>query len=166
MRLADSRKNSVLWFWLLLALLIPLFSTYGRPLQRMMKSALSSTSLALLFGFFSLLLLGGLVAWYRAQKKTWLIWHLLWLVPLFILLPLSLPLVEERLHFILFGSFGFASMLLFSPLTALAVAVAGAGLDEALQWALPDRVGDWRDVGLNVLASLGGAAAAFFGTRR
>ncbi|WP_456405054.1 hypothetical protein [Thiolapillus sp.] len=166
MQFDNIRKNGVLWFWLLLVILIPLVSVYGRSLQRLAKSALPSTGLALLFGVVSLLLIGTLAAWLQKQGRPRWFWHLVWIIPLFILFPMTLPIVEERLHFILFGAFGFLSMLLFPAVTAIAVALLGAGLDEALQWALPDRVGDWRDVGFNALASLGGAAAAFLGVRK
>ncbi len=150
----------------MLAMLIPLLSVYGRPLQRMVKTYVPTTGLALFFGTVSLLLLAALITWFRAQGKPARAWHLAWLIPLFLLLPLTLPLVEERLHFVVFGAFGFFSMLLFPPPVAVLVSLAASGLDEALQWVLPDRVGDWRDVGFNAIASLGGATAAFAGIRK
>lgn len=161
-----SNWRCVFSIWLLLLVVIPLISVFGRPLQRGVKSMMPGTGLALLFGVLSLLLLIGLALWLGRDGKPGRVWHLAWLVPLFLLLPLNLPLVEERLHFVLFGGFGFFSMLLFPPAAALLVALLGSGLDELLQWALPDRVGDWRDVGVNALASLGGAAAAFAGRER
>ncbi|HEC05743.1 MAG TPA: VanZ family protein [Thiolapillus brandeum] len=166
MPFAHSGKRITPYIWLLLAVLIPLLSVYGRSLQRVVKTAMPAGGLALFFVTLSLLLLAALTAWFRAQGRSGQIWHLAWLIPLFLLLPLTLPLVEERLHFVVFGGFGFFSMLLFSPPVAVLVSLAASGLDEALQWALPDRVGDWRDVGFNVIASLGGATAAFFGGRK
>lgn len=160
------RKKNILCAWLMLVMLIPLLSVFGRPLQRIARSVIPPMGLALLFGAVSLFLIGALAIWFRKQGRPGWFWYLFWMIPLFILFPMTLPIVEERLHFILFGGFGFLSMLLFSPPTALLVSVLAAGLDEALQWALPDRVGDWRDVGFNVLACLGGAGAAFFGARK
>lgn len=160
------RKKSILWAWLILVMLIPLLSVFGRPLQRMARSMIPATGLALLFGALSLFMIGALVIWFAKHGRRGWFWHLFWVIPLFILFPMTLPIVEERLHFILFGGLGFLSMLLFSPVTALLVSILGAGLDEALQWALPDRVGDWRDVGFNLIASLGGVGAVFFGRRK
>ncbi len=81
------------------------------------------------------------------------LWHLLWFIPLFIILPYYIPIVEERLHFIVFGLYGYLSMLVLPRFTAyIACLLLGAG-DELLQWALPDRVGDWRDVQFNLLAA-------------
>jgi hypothetical protein len=56
----------------------------------------------------SLLLVVALAIWLKRHVKPDRIWHLVWLVPLFLLLPM----VEEHLHFLLFGGFGFFSMLL------------------------------------------------------
>lgn len=166
MPFVEIRKKGALWAWLMLVILIPLLSVYGRPLQRMARSMIPATGLALCFGAVSLFLIGALAIGFKKLGHPGWFWHLFWVIPLFILFPMTLPIVEERLHFILFGGFGFLSMLLFSPVTALVVSLLGAGLDEALQWGLPDRVGDWRDVGFNVLACLGGGGAAFFGTRK
>jgi VanZ family protein len=78
----------------------------------------------------------------------------LWVAVVFLLLPLFLERVEERLHFLTFGLFGALSMLLFRPRYAFMMSVVFSGADELLQYFLTDRVGDWRDVGMNSLASL------------
>lgn len=72
-----------------------------------------------------------------------------------------MSVIEERVHFIVFGSFGFLSMLIFSPKIAITVCISISVLDEGLQWYLPDRVGDWFDVGINILASVAGAFFTF-----
>ncbi|WP_456380260.1 hypothetical protein [Thiolapillus sp.] len=159
-------QNRALVGWLALLLLIPLVSVFGRSLQRFARDTVSSGLLAVLMLLALVAMVVMMATWFRRHGGAFNLWHLLWMVPLFLLFPLSLPLVEERLHFLLFGGFGFFSMLLFPPLLGLAVLLAGAGLDEVLQWFLPDRVGDWRDVGFNALASVGGGAAAFFGRKR
>ena len=81
---------------------------------------------------------------------------------LFLIVPLLLERVEERMHFLTFGLFGALSMALFAPRYAFIICLLGAGGDELLQFYLPDRVGDWRDVAFNALASFG--AAIFFHT--
>ncbi|WP_456416759.1 hypothetical protein [Thiolapillus sp.] len=169
MMLQKPRKNihnGALAGWLALLVLIPMVSVFGRSLQRYARDMVSSGWLAALMLLALTAMVVMMVAWFRRHGGAFNLWHLLWMVPLFLLFPLTLPLVEERLHFLLFGGFGFFSMLLFPPLLGLAVLLAGAGLDEVLQWALPDRVGDWRDVGFNALASVGGGAAAFFGGKK
>ena len=94
--------------------------------------------------------------------------HLLW-VSLFglILMPrifsglglalfLVVFLVEnnvERLHFIIFGLFGFFSARLFTPPFAASFCLLMGAGDELLQYFLPSRVGDLRDVGFNLIAA-------------
>ncbi len=89
-----------------------------------------------------------------------------WVTPLFLLLPLTFPVVEERVHFLLFGGLGFFSMLLFSFPVAMVVTLSYASLDELWQWVLPDRFGDWRDVGINAIAGVGGIVTAWIGKKR
>ncbi len=105
------------------------------------------------------------VWWAWKNRGAQVFWHLLWLIPLYVIFPMSLPIVEERLHFILFGAFGFVSLRLWRLLPGLLVCCLAAGGDELLQWFLPSRVGDWRDVGFNLLACLGGAGLALAGKR-
>ena len=81
----------------------------------------------------------------------------------------------ERLHL---AEYGVLSFFLFAalrldlrgwPLYALALLVAGGigATDEAVQWLLPNRVFDMRDIGLNILSSgLGLAAVGMIGDRR
>ena len=162
----SARSPAILVIWVLVTISIPLLSIHGRSLQRFVKASLSSTSLAVIFVTFSLVLFLFLINWSRSRKNTIGYWPLVWLVPLFLLFPMTLPQVEERLHFIVFGLFGFFSMRIFPPIQALSIGLAVSGLDEVLQWALPDRVGDWRDVAFNATACLGGASAAFWGRKQ
>ena len=80
----------------------------------------------------------------------------------------------ERLHL---AEYGLLSLLTFSALRidiptrsayfgGWAIA-AGIGIvDEVIQWFLPDRVFEWKDIGLNVLSSgLGMAVIAMIGAR-
>lgn len=71
--------------------------------------------------------------------------------------------VVERFHFVEYGLIAFlfyrawrsrgdASTLVLSALAALIVGT----LDEGLQWFVPDRIGEWRDLGLNAAAIVSG----------
>ncbi|MDX2470225.1 MAG: VanZ family protein [SAR324 cluster bacterium] len=119
-----------------------LFKAYGLWPHLIWVSLLG---LALLLGVTHGLL------YFRSVKYRGWIFSIL----LFFLL-LVVVLVEndvERLHFIIFGLFGFFSARLFQPPYALGFCVTlGAG-DELLQYFLPSRVGDLRDVGFNLVAA-------------
>lgn len=151
--------------WLLLLGVIPLLSIYGRRLQTFSREYLDAGILAWLIAVPTLLLV---IAFLLDQTRRYgyrRLWHLTWILALFGLLPLTLPAVEERLHFLVFGAFGLITGRAFAGRTGLLLSIAAAGLDELLQWALPDRVGDWRDVGFNLLAVLGGLLLARLGVR-
>ncbi|HKJ05048.1 MAG TPA: VanZ family protein [Geopsychrobacteraceae bacterium] len=145
--------------WALLLCFIPLLSVQGRALQAWVIRNLGAPLAGSLI-FLSLALVIG-VTLRQAQKKGHRVplAHLVWVLVLFLGAPLLLDRVEERLHFLVFGSFGALSMLVHRPGTALMLCLAVAGGDEILQYFLPDRVGDWRDVVMNGVASI---AAAFF----
>ncbi len=151
--------------WLLSLALIPILSVFGRPLQRLAHEHLDPLLLAWLIAVPTLLLVTGFLVRQTRRHGYRPLWHLAWVLVLFGLLPLSLPAVEERLHFLVFGAFGLAAGRAFPIALAVTLGVAAAGLDELLQWWLPDRVGDWRDVGFNLLAVGGGLLLARVGGR-
>ena len=160
---AQRTSWQLIWWANLLA--IPLLSLTGRDMQQWLLSHVSREfGAALVFTALLLLTLSG-VAWLHRATPRWK-WHLLWLVLLFIVLPLTLERFEERTHFLLFGLLGFASMRLYPPLSALMWVYALAGGDELLQWLLPQRVGDWHDVYINLLAGSGGILLAYVGKGR
>ena len=155
------------WFatWLLLLGAIPLLSIYGRRLQAFSQEHLNTDALAWAIAVPTLLLV---VIFLFDQARRYgyrRLWHLAWALALFGILPLTLNAVEERLHFLVFGAFGLVTGRVFTGKTGLLISIAAAGLDELLQWALPDRVGDWRDVGFNLLAVLGGLLMTKLGRR-
>lgn len=68
----------------------------------------------------------------------------------------------EKIHFIEYGLLGFLLCKTFSfhlhdklvyPLAVASVYLIGL-LDEAIQWALPNRVGEFRDIGINLLSGI------------
>jgi len=150
----------IVWMGVLLS--IPILSIFGRSLQLFLRERLSSDHLSVIFASTSFVLIGFLVIVYKEKPKIDLMIHLAWAVVLFALVPLFLSTVEERVHFIVFGLFGFCTLLLFRLPMAVVICLLVGGLDEILQWYLPDRVGDLRDVGFNSLAGIGGCLLAFF----
>ncbi len=75
------------------------------------------------------------------------------------LLSLKVGLPEEKIHFIEYGLLGYILLRATStwarPVAASFIMVSIVGsIDEAIQWALPNRVGDLKDIVLN---TLGGA---------
>jgi len=143
------------------AVLIPLLSLYGRPIQKTLKENLSPNQLTVILGAILLIISIKAIYWLIRNHSYRRVWHLVWFVPLFLVAPYFMPIIEERAHFIVFGSFGFLSMLIFSPKTAITICISISVLDEGLQWYLPDRVGDWFDVGINILASVAGGIFSF-----
>ena len=72
----------------------------------------------------------------------------------FVLIPYQLDRYEERLHFICFGVLGFSAYRSFGIKLAMMLACSAGVGDEVLQYFLPSRVGDWRDVVMNCFAGL------------
>ncbi len=151
--------------WLLTLAIIPALSIYGRRLQTLARDNLDPALLAWLIAVPTLLLVVAVLVQQVRRGGYRRLWHLSWALALFGLLPLTLPAVEERLHFLVFGAFGLAAGRAFPVALAVTLGVAAAGLDELLQHWLPDRVGDWRDVGFNLLAVGGGLLLARLGGR-
>lgn len=149
-------------FWLLTVAMILLLSVFGRSLQFWVAETIGYGLAAWILGISMLVMIGLPVSRILIdnERPPWM--HLVWFIPLFLIAPFLLERVEERMHFLTFGLFGALSMALFAPRYALIICLLGAAGDELLQFYLPDRVGDWRDVAFNALASFG--AAMFFHT--
>lgn len=145
--------------WCLVLLFIPTLSINGRALQHWVNDNLRYDLVAL--SIFIALVLALFLKLHLMSKKGYKIpfVHVLWMILLFVGAPLLLPRVEERLHFLVFGAFGGLSMFVYQPRLAIALCLSVSTGDELLQYFLPDRVGDWRDVAMNSLASV--AAASF-----
>ncbi|MDT8420478.1 MAG: VanZ family protein [Desulfuromonadales bacterium] len=159
-RFSLSLKTDILFLaWMMILLFIPLLSANGRFLQSWVVTVLGYPLAAVIISTALAVTVAGLLWLLHKQGLGLPVKHLLWMLPLFLCAPLLLHRVEERLHFLVFGIFGALSMLVYRPRRAFAFCLAVAFGDELLQYFLPDRVGDWRDVTVNSVASL---AAAFF----
>ena len=123
-------------------LLIFLFSIFGRQVME----AWSGVGLNLNLGsaLFTLLVLAWLVT-DRLSAMLVLLNILLGIVAW----QLELLHRNELAHFLFFGMLAVQATGL--KLQGLSVALMVCALDELLQWFLPYRVGEWRDVWLNVL---------------
>ena len=155
----------LLLLWWTVYISIPLFSYYGRPLLQFFETntatgTISTAISALLIG----LVTASIILIVRRHGLPYVL-HLLWLIPALIFVHLGLPIIAERIHFALFGLFGFLSLRLFPTIAALSLYVFVSILDEIFQWVLPDRVGDIRDVFFNLAACLIGAAIAWVAGR-
>ncbi|MEE4239917.1 MAG: VanZ family protein [Desulfopila sp.] len=76
---------------------------------------------------------------------------------------IMMPIPEETLHIVKYGGLGFLAQLLVykegvSSRTAWIFVIAVSIFDEVVQHYLPYRVGDLRDVGLNIVSGLWGVS--------
>jgi len=155
----------LLLLWWAVYLSTPLLSYFGRPLQHFSetvveKGIISFTISALLIG----LVAAAVILMIRRHGLSSAL-HLLWLVPILIFIHVGLPNFVERIHFAIFGLFGFLSLRLFPTITALSLYAFVSIFDEVFQWFLPDRVGDIRDVFFNLAACSIGAAVAWIAAK-
>ena len=159
----SARQTRSLFLWGVCLVIIPLFSVFGRSLQRIARENIQADTLSMGIAVMLIVCATAASVWLLRRGELRRSLHLLWLLPLFGVSAYLVPFVEERLHFILFGAFGFLTMRVFGVSVGLVVCCLFSGLDEGLQWLLPDRVGDWRDVTMNILASGMGMTLAYLG---
>ena len=152
-----TNKRLIGIFWILTGVTILLLSVFGRNLQYWVAETIGYGLVAWILGLSMLVGIGLLIStvFKDNERPPWV--HLVWVIPIYLIVPLLLERVEERMHFLTFGLFGALSMALFAPKYAFIICILGAGGDELLQLYLPDRVGDWRDVAFNAVASFGAA---------
>ena len=146
-------KKYLFLIWAACFTAIPLLSFFGRPLQILVCSILTPFQLTVLILISSVIIF--LLPFCRQKTlngSTQILSKILWIGTGFAVISMTLPPVE-RIHVLLFGLFGFLSQRLFGTRVALIVCLAVSGLDELLQFFLPNRVGDWRDVLTNVISS-------------
>ena len=123
-------------------LLIFLFSIFGRQVME----AWAGIGLNFYLGgaLFTILVL----AWLVADRLSAML-VLINILAEIVAWQLELLNRNELAHFLFFGMLAVQATGL--KLQGLAVALMVCALDELLQWFLPYRVGEWRDVSLNVL---------------
>ncbi|HID02901.1 MAG TPA: VanZ family protein [Desulfobacterales bacterium] len=155
-----SMQKKLIFLWGLFLLFIPLLSLYGRSLQPYIMNHHSTKTLSIYLG---LILLAMVAVYCVALLKSGLdsyAYHLIWIASLAVLLYASLPFAE-KIHIAVFGMFGFLSQMIFEQKVVAFLSVIVSGLDELLQHFLVVRVGDWRDVWLNLFSAALGMFLAF-----
>lgn len=163
----SSPPHYLLFTWLGSALMILCLSAFGRPLQHWVYRNIGEATVAWLIG--SVLFGLGVAAIYWQAKRgpkgrrNTLVPLAVALVVTLVIITVSLPQTEERLHFVTFGLFGFFSKRLLPAWLAILAIIVWSSGDELFQAWLPDRVGDWRDVGINITAGVIGFAFACAG---
>ena len=138
---------------------LPFFPTFINTLRSFIsKGFLNLLSLALTFSFFIVLSVWIYKKKYKSKQ------FLLIISPLLLLsyLSLSLDVWVERIHFV---EYAFLGLLISRAVnvtnlhsiifTGCLVTLIGA-VDEIIQWFLPNRVGDMRDVFMNSVGGLSG----------
>jgi hypothetical protein len=153
-----SRLWTFIWAYVLLIYLtLPLMRSVLNALRGAVGQENLSTALnvTLVLAGLALIALGVRHGWKTLLHVT---------VPLAIILAVAyhLHIPEERVHFLQYGLLGLLVLKtsrVRSWLQLLAVAafvIAVGAIDEAIQWLLPNRVGDLRDVAMNTLAGVMG----------
>ncbi|MFN2353483.1 MAG: VanZ family protein [Desulfopila sp.] len=159
-KLRGSRFTVVLSLWLVFILC----NTFiGRQIQRFL---LSSGGKELILASISVVAVCALLLLARELVKAQLSLRLKPLVVLLLMAVLAavmMPILEETLHIVKYGGLGFLTQALVhtrgvSNRLAITFVIAISIFDEVIQHFLPYRVGDLRDVGLNIASGLWGAS--------
>lgn len=148
----------ILQFWLLTVLSIVLLSVFGRKLQSAIVSRIDIIWVAaavFIILFLTLLLLLKNRANNGIKKRVLLISSLL-LVGGGAALYFEYLVPVEAVHFLVFSYLGWLSAAVFGPIAGIGAVVSIAVGDEILQYFLPDRVGDFHDIAVNLVSGLTG----------
>ena len=138
---------------------LPFFPAFIKTLRGFIsKESLNLLSLVMSISFFLLL-----SVWIYNRKYK-LNQFLLIISPLLLLtyLSLSLDVWVERIHFIEYAVLGLLISRVVNVRTLHGIIYTGClvtligGVDEIIQWFLPNRVGDMRDVFMNSVGGLSG----------
>lgn len=152
--------------WIIVLLTIPLMSVFGRNIQQYVIENYSRQNITITIGVILALMCIKGSYWLIKNHAYSRLWHLLWFIPLFIIYPYTMPIIEERVHFIIFGLLGYLSSTLFPVRITFLICISISVLDEGLQWYLPDRVGDWHDISINLIASIAGAVFSYISVKK
>lgn len=167
-----SNRERRLWLWALAAV-VAIYLSLG--FAGALAEALRDRNLLDTSFFAGVLLLAAVIAWSGLQRRPGRreIWVALGIITVYGMALLRMGIgPEERTHLI---EYGLVAVLIYQALVerrrqgrrvprpaalAVGVTVLLGWLDEGMQWLLPNRVYDIRDVGFNALAALMAIAAS------
>jgi VanZ family protein len=166
MKSSESRKIVLSWVWVILCALAIFFTV---PLARKIQNLVTNLVGRSFFGYFVLLataamiLILGYILYFRLNIRF--LSNYIWLVlisAIYVYFTLKLwANPEEAIHFIEYGLLGFFLFRAFRHhiddksiyFAAFLMGTLVGTFDEILQWIVPGRYFDLRDVGLNALSS-------------
>jgi len=149
----------IIFYVLFIYVSLPFFPAFVSTLRNLIsKELLNLLSLVLSISFFLLLSVWIYNKKYKAKQ------FLLIISPLLLLtfLSLSLDVWVERIHFIEYAVLGLLISRAVDVRTLSGIIYTGClitligAVDEIIQWFLPNRVGDMRDVFMNSVGGLSG----------
>ena len=158
--------------WPRILVLLYVLTTYGTlPIARSILNSLESRGLVSIVVLSSTVVAMVGLGWLAKRTRLWQRpMHFLILVAGIAglcIFSTTLPLWAERIHLVQYAGLGVLVGQAVPidnwrrfPTVALIACAVGLG-DEAIQYVLPERVFDWRDVGFNALAGTVGALADF-----
>lgn len=167
MRFLDRSHKPLMWT---IAVLILAYAPIGRPIQKYLREQLTAAlgPDGMMIFVLAIFLSGGIFFIYASR-----VWRLpltnIFFTAIILLAGIGysffLPLPEERIHLVQFGLLGLLACSSLRGRTTsfwrwiwrpvLFVFLVG-GADEVLQWFLPDRVCDLRDILFNTLGGIWG----------
>ncbi|WP_457638822.1 VanZ family protein [Persephonella sp.] len=149
-------NKKLLIFTVIYILIIYLTLPIGRYVVNFLYANFGKENLSILINILLVVLLGILFYLFRGRLRKLLI-----ILPFIVaVIFISLDRPEERAHFIQYGILGIMAFKLFGVysfkgliMSVFFVFVVGA-VDELIQWFLPSRVGDIKDVLLNFIGGI------------
>ena len=166
MQVLRAVNQRVLGAGLLVGALIPIMSYFGTNIRLLLEKNLQGESFMLVMGGALVIASGACLVWIARRRSRRARWHGLWMLLVLLVITQLVPNPIEWFHFILFGSLGLLTTRAWFPVAAIMICLSVSVGDEVFQWLLPDRVGDPRDVAMNIAACLLGAAVALVGGER
>jgi hypothetical protein len=166
MKSPESRKIVLSWLWVFLCALAIFFTV---PLARKIQTLVTTLAGRSFFGYFVLVVTGtallivGYILYYRLNIRALSNYICVMIIAIFYAY-FTLKLwanPEEAIHFIEYGLLGFFLFLALRHhisdkgiyFAAFLLGTLVGTFDEILQWIVPGRYFDLRDVGLNALSS-------------
>ncbi|WP_457643025.1 VanZ family protein [Persephonella sp.] len=148
-------NKKLLLFTVIYILIIYLTLPLGRYIVNFLYANFGKENLSILINILLVVLLGILFYLFRDRLRKLLI--ILPFIVIVAVIFISLDRPEERAHFIQYEILGIMAFKLFGVysfkgliMSVFFVFIVGA-VDELIQWFLPNRVGDVKDVLLNLI---------------